>query len=44
MVIPVGPADGVQQLTLVEKDASGRWTQTLILPVRFSPLQGGERI
>lgn len=44
MVVPVGPLDKSQTLTLVTKDAHGQITQRDILPVRFSPLQGGERI
>ena len=37
MVIPVGPSESVQALTLVRKQAQGVFTQTL-LPVRFVPL------
>ena len=37
MVIPVGPPDLVQELTLVRKQSTGLTTQTLI-PVRFVPL------
>jgi protein-L-isoaspartate(D-aspartate) O-methyltransferase len=44
MVIPLGPADGPQYLTLVQKDETGRLRQERIMPVRFSPLQGGERL
>lgn len=44
MVIPVGPQEGVQMLTLIEKDAEGRLKETHVLPVRFGPLPGGERI
>jgi protein-L-isoaspartate(D-aspartate) O-methyltransferase len=44
MVIPLGPADGPQYLTLVRKDEDGRLRQERIMPVRFSPLQGGERL
>ncbi len=44
MVLPLGPLNGVQDLTLVEKDRRGRVKRTRMLPVRFSPLQGGERI
>jgi protein-L-isoaspartate(D-aspartate) O-methyltransferase len=43
MVIPVGPARGPQYLTLVTKDAAGKVSERRIMPVRFSPLQGGER-
>lgn len=44
MVIPVGPLDQAQMLKLVTKDKDGRLRQRDILPVRFAPLQGGERI
>src|SRR3546814_3932706 len=44
MVAPVGRLDDAQQLMLIEKDANGRIHQRPIMPVRFSPLQGGERI
>lgn len=44
LVAPVGPLDQSQTLKLVTKDASGRIRQRDVLPVRFSPLQGGERI
>jgi protein-L-isoaspartate(D-aspartate) O-methyltransferase len=44
MVIPLGPADGPQELTLVRKGADGQLRQERIMPVRFSPLQGGERL
>jgi len=40
MVIPVGSRFMVQQLLLVEKDASGTVTTRQILPVRFVPLTG----
>jgi protein-L-isoaspartate(D-aspartate) O-methyltransferase len=43
MVIPIGPARGPQYLTLVTRDQDGKVHQRRILPVRFSPLQGGER-
>jgi protein-L-isoaspartate O-methyltransferase len=43
MVIPVGPANGSQDLYLIEKDANGRVRRTNVLPVRFVPLvRGGE--
>ncbi len=41
MVIPVGSRFMVQQLVLIEKDASGDTTTRQILPVRFVPLTGG---
>lgn len=44
LVAPVGPYDQGQTLKLVTKDKDGRIRQQNILPVRFSPLQGGERI
>jgi protein-L-isoaspartate(D-aspartate) O-methyltransferase len=44
MVMPLGPEEGVQTLTLLTKDQDGRIHQKGIMPVRFSPLQGGERL
>jgi protein-L-isoaspartate(D-aspartate) O-methyltransferase len=44
MVLPLGPLDGSQQLTVVHKLADGGHRDRRVLPVRFSPLQGGERI
>jgi len=44
LVIPLGPADGPQYLTLVRKDQGGKLHEQRIMPVRFSPLQGGERL
>ena len=43
MVLPLGGGND-QMLTLVEKRADGRIIERRVLPVRFSPLQGGERI
>jgi protein-L-isoaspartate(D-aspartate) O-methyltransferase len=43
MVLPVGPAVGAQELTLVEKDRDGNLRRTVVLPVKFTPLQGGDR-
>jgi protein-L-isoaspartate(D-aspartate) O-methyltransferase len=43
MVVPIGPAGGAQELTLVEKDAHGQIHRKVVLPVAFTPLQGGER-
>ena len=40
MIIPVGSRFMVQQLVLVEKDATGEVTTRQILPVRFVPLTG----
>jgi protein-L-isoaspartate(D-aspartate) O-methyltransferase len=44
MVAPIGPAEGPQYLTLITKDDNGRVREERILPVRFSPLQGGQRL
>jgi protein-L-isoaspartate(D-aspartate) O-methyltransferase len=44
LVIPLGPAHGPQELTVVTKDQNGGVTERRIMPVRFSPLQGGERL
>lgn len=44
LVAPVGAFDEAQVLRLVTKDHAGRIRQRNIMPVRFSPLQGGERI
>jgi protein-L-isoaspartate(D-aspartate) O-methyltransferase len=43
LVIPLGGAMRPQQLTVVEKHADGTTTERGVLPVRFSPLQGGQR-
>jgi protein-L-isoaspartate(D-aspartate) O-methyltransferase len=43
MVLPLGPARGPQYLTVITKGADGRVSEQRIMPVRFSPLQGGER-
>jgi protein-L-isoaspartate(D-aspartate) O-methyltransferase len=43
MVLPLGPLDGAQDLTVVHKRADGTYREEHVLPVRFSPLQGGER-
>lgn len=44
LVIPLGPPQGPQHLTLVTKRENGRTNERRVLPVRFSPLQGGERL
>jgi protein-L-isoaspartate(D-aspartate) O-methyltransferase len=44
LVIPLGPADGPQYLTLVRRDQAGKLHQRRVMPVRFSPLQGGTRL
>ena len=38
MVIPVGPVSDVQDLILIEKDASGHATSKSVIPVRFVPM------
>lgn len=38
MVIPVGPVWSVQELRVIEKDATGRVTTRTVAPVRFVPL------
>lgn len=43
LVLPLGGPDE-QMLTVVEKRPDGRLIERHVLPVRFSPLQGGERI
>jgi protein-L-isoaspartate(D-aspartate) O-methyltransferase len=44
LVIPLGSAQGPQYLTLVSKDQAGKLRERRIMPVLFSPLQGGERL
>jgi protein-L-isoaspartate(D-aspartate) O-methyltransferase len=44
MVIPLGPADGTQFLTLIRKLENGRIERHELLPVRFTPFQLGRRI
>jgi len=41
MVIPVGPADSIQQLRLISKDNRGRVREEVIIPVSFVPLTRG---
>lgn len=43
LVLPLGPLHGMQQLTVVHKGANGGQREEHVLPVRFTPLQGGER-
>ena len=43
LVIPLGAADGPQALSVIELSDDGRIKQRRVLPVVFSPLQGGER-
>jgi protein-L-isoaspartate(D-aspartate) O-methyltransferase len=42
LVIPLGGPDG-QELTVLRAGADGRLERRTVLPVIFSPLQGGER-
>lgn len=44
LVMPLGPADGAQDLTVIRMTPDGRLTQKRIMPVRFSPMQGGDRL
>ncbi len=44
LVMPLGPANGGQFLTVVTRTGEHQTTQRRIMPVRFSPLQGGERL
>lgn len=44
LIAPVGLPDRGQMLTIIEKRSDGSITKTPLIPVRFSPLQGGERI
>lgn len=44
MVIPLGPPDDGQMLTLVIKQSDGRARRIPLMPVRFAPFQGGSRI
>jgi protein-L-isoaspartate(D-aspartate) O-methyltransferase len=43
LVLPLGPLEGVQQLTVVIKGADGSYRERRVLPMRFTPFQGGER-
>jgi len=42
MVVPVGPIASTQQLRVLEKDAAGKVTSTVVAPVRFVPLRRRE--
>ncbi len=42
LVVPVGEAEGVQRLTVVEKGPGGAVSSREVLPVRFVPLRRGE--
>ena len=44
LIMPLGPADGTQDLVVIRLTQDGRLTQRRIMPVRFSPMQGGERL
>ena len=44
LISPIGPLDRGQMLKLVEKSATGDAEEVPLIPVRFSPLHGGERI
>jgi len=44
LVLPLGPLDGRQHLTVIRKTSEGGLERRRVLPVRFSPLQGGQRI
>ena len=43
MVIPLNAIDGGQMLTVVHKNRDGTTKHVPVLPVLFSPLQGGDR-
>ncbi len=42
LVVPVGEAEGVQRLTVVEKGPGGAVSSREVLPVRFVPLRRGD--
>jgi protein-L-isoaspartate(D-aspartate) O-methyltransferase len=44
LIAPIGPLDDGQILTLIEKGRDGKLSEQKLLPVRFAPLQGGQRI
>ena len=44
MVLPLGPVHGPQYLTVITRNADGGVSEQRIMPVQFSPLQGGERL
>jgi protein-L-isoaspartate(D-aspartate) O-methyltransferase len=43
LVLPLGPLYGQQQLTVIRKAGDRSLREKHILPVRFTPFQGGER-
>ena len=44
IVLPLGPLNGPQVLTIVEKGDNGTLREARVLDVQFAPLQGGDRI
>jgi protein-L-isoaspartate(D-aspartate) O-methyltransferase len=44
LIAPVGPAEGMQVLVLLDKGADGLVFESWIMPVRFRPLPGGTRL
>jgi protein-L-isoaspartate(D-aspartate) O-methyltransferase len=44
LVIPLGPPDDGQWLTVIARRADGGTSERRVLPVRFAPFQGGDRI
>ncbi len=44
LLAPVGPRDGVQMLTRLEKSASGKVTTEELMAVRFVPLVAGKAV
>ena len=44
LIMPLGPADDAQELTVIRRTLDGRLTRRAIMPVRFSPMQGGDRL
>lgn len=43
LVLPLGPADGVQHLTVIARTPDGGFEARRVLPVRFTPFQRGSR-
>ena len=44
MVMPLGPEEEGQELTVITKNSEGEVNRRAVLPVLFSPLRGGDRI
>lgn len=44
LVLPLGSLEGRQHLTVIRKTPDGEPERRRVLPVRFSPLQGGQRL